>query len=343
MTHSWPDVLATLVTRTDLSAEQSAWAMGEVLSGEATPAQVAGFVIALRTKGETVAEVSGLLDAMYSHATPLDIEGRVLDIVGTGGDRSFSVNISSMAAIVAAGAGARVVKHGNRSASSKSGSADVLEALGVRLDLTPDQVVSVLDQAGITFAFAPTFHSAMRHTAVPRRELGIGTIFNFLGPLANPARPAAQAVGCADVRMAPVMAGVFADRGVDAWVFRGDDGLDELTTTTSSTIWRVHEGVIEKIALDPTELGLSLATVEDLRGGDTAFNADVIRRLLDGEKGPVRDAVVLNAGAALAIYDTVGGDVLTKIVDGMERASAAIDSGAAAGSLEKWVAACAAV
>jgi anthranilate phosphoribosyltransferase len=343
MTHSWPDVLATLVTRTDLSAEQSAWAMGEVLSGEATPAQVAGFVIALRTKGETVEEVSGLLDAMYSHATLLPVEGRALDIVGTGGDRTFSVNISSMAAIVAAGAGARVVKHGNRSASSKSGSADVLEALGVRLDLTPDQVVAVLEQAGITFAFAPTFHSAMRHTAVPRRELGIGTIFNFLGPLANPARPAAQAIGCADLRMAPVMAGVFAERGVDAWVFRGDDGLDELTTTTTSTIWRVHEGVIEKIALDPAALGLPLATVEDLRGGDTAHNADVVRRLLDGEKGPVRDAVVLNAGAALAIYDTVGGDVLTKIADGMERASAAIDSGAAAGSLEKWVAACAAV
>jgi anthranilate phosphoribosyltransferase len=343
MTHSWPDVLATLVTRTDLSAEQSAWAMGEVLSGEATSAQIAGFVIALRTKGETVEEVSGLLDAMYAHATPLDIEGRVLDIVGTGGDRTFSVNISSMAAIVAAGAGARIVKHGNRSASSKSGSADVLEALGVRLDLTPDQVVSVLDRAGITFAFAPTFHSAMRHTAVPRRELGIGTIFNFLGPLANPARPAAQAIGCADLRMAPVMAGVFADRGVDAWVFRGDDGLDELTTTTTSTIWRVHEGVIEKIALDPTALGLPLATVEDLRGGDTAHNADVVRRLLDGETGPVRDAVVLNAGAALAIYDTVGGDVLTKVAAGMERASAAIDSGAAAGSLEKWVAACASV
>jgi anthranilate phosphoribosyltransferase len=178
---------------------------------------------------------------------------------------------------------------------------------------------------------------------VPRRELGIGTIFNFLGPLANPARPAAQAIGCADLRMAPVMAGVFAERGVDAWVFRGDDGLDELTTTTTSTIWRVHEGVIEKIALDPAALGLPLATVEDLRGGDTAHNADVVRRLLDGEKGPVRDAVVLNAGAALAIYDTVGGDVLTKIADGMERASAAIDSGAAAGSLEKWVAACAAV
>ncbi|RJS44857.1 anthranilate phosphoribosyltransferase [Nocardioides cavernaquae] len=343
MTHSWPDVLATLVTRTDLSAEQSAWAMGEVLSGEATPAQIAGFVIALRTKGETVEEVSGLLDAMYSHATPLEIDGRALDIVGTGGDRTFSVNISSMAAIVAAGAGARIVKHGNRSASSKSGSADVLEALGVRLDLTPDQVVSVLDKAGITFAFAPTFHSAMRHTAVPRRELGIGTIFNFLGPLANPARPAAQAIGCADLGMAPVMAGVFADRGVDAWVFRGDDGLDELTTTTTSTIWRVHEGVVEKIALDPTALGLPLATVEDLRGGDTAHNADVVRRLLDGETGPVRDAVVLNAGAALAIYDTVGGDVLEKIAAGMERASAAIDSGAAAGSLEKWVAACASV
>jgi anthranilate phosphoribosyltransferase len=343
MTHSWPDLLSALVTRTDLSAEQSAWAMGEVLGGEATPAQIAGFVIALRTKGETVEEVSGLLDAMYEHATLLPVEGRVLDIVGTGGDRSFSVNISSMAAIVAAGAGARVVKHGNRSASSKSGSADVLEALGVRLDLTPDQVVSVLDQAGITFAFAPTFHSAMRHTAVPRRELGIGTIFNFLGPLANPARPAAQAIGCADLRMAPLMAGVFAERGVDAWVFRGDDGLDELTTTTSSTIWRVHEGVVEQITLDPAALGLSLATVEDLRGGDTAFNADVVRRLLDGEKGPVRDAVVLNAGAALAIYDTVGGDVLTKIADGMERASAAIDSGEAAAALQRWVEACASV
>ena len=213
--------------------------MGEILSGEATPAQIAGFAVALRAKGETVDEVTGLVDAMYEQATPIQVPGRLLDVVGTGGDRSMSVNISTMAAIVAAGAGARVVKHGNRSASSQSGSADVLEALGVRLDLPPDRVAALADEAGITFCFAAAFHPAMRHAAVPRRELGIGTTFNFLGPLANPARPAAHAIGCADPRMAPVMAGVFAGRGVDAWVFRGDDGLDELTTTTTSSVWVV--------------------------------------------------------------------------------------------------------
>ena len=240
---------------------------------------------------------------MYAAGAPLSVPGRLLDIVGTGGDRSMSVNISSMAAIVAAGAGATVVKHGNRSASSKSGSADVLEALGVRLDLDPGQVAAVAAEAGITFAFAPRFHPALRHAAVPRRELGIGTTFNLLGPLANPARPAAQAIGCADGRMAEVLAGVFAARGVDALVFRGDDGLDELTTTTTSTVWSVHDGDATASVLDPADLGLAPATAADLRGGDTAHNADVVRRLLDGEAGPVRDAVVLNAGAALAVYD----------------------------------------
>ncbi|MDO7869275.1 anthranilate phosphoribosyltransferase [Nocardioides jiangxiensis] len=340
MTHTWPDVLTALVTRTDLTAEQAAWAMGEILAGSATSAQVAGFAVGLRTKGETLVEIDGLLSAMYQHATPLEIGGRTLDIVGTGGDRSHSVNISTMAAIVAAGAGAPVVKHGNRSASSKAGSADVLEVLGVRLDLTPAQVAAVFDQAGITFAFAPTFHGAMRHTAEARRELGIGTVFNFLGPLANPARPAAQAIGCADARMAPLMAGVFVERGVDAWVFRGEDGLDEITTTTTTSVYRAHDGFLQTTTLDPVELGLPLATAEDLRGGDAAHNADVVRRLLVGDTGPVRDAVVLNAGAALAIHDTEGGEILAKIEAGMKRAADAIDSGAARDTLDRWVAAC---
>lgn len=343
MTHSWPDVLTALVTRTDLSVEQAEWAMGQVLAGAATPAQVAGFAIGLRAKGETLAEIDGLLSAMYDAAVPLDIPGRALDIVGTGGDRSNSVNISTMAAIVAAGAGAPVVKHGNRSASSKAGSADVLEVLGVRLDLTPDQVQEVFARAGITFAFAPTFHGAMRHTGQARRELGIGTVFNFLGPLANPARPAAQAIGCADARMAPLMAGVFVERGVDAWVFRGDDGLDEITTTSTTTVYRAHDGFLQTTTLDPADLGIALATPADLAGGDAEHNAEVIRRLLAGDKGPIRDAVVLNAGAALAIHDTEGGEILDKIAAGMARAAEALDSGAAAAVLERWVDACASV
>ena len=339
---SWPEVLGALVARTDLDAAQTAWAMGELLSGEASPAQIAGFAVALRAKGETIDEVLGLVEAMYAVATPLSIPGRLLDVVGTGGDRSMSVNISTMAAIVAAGAGARVVKHGNRSASSKSGSADVLEQLGIRLDLTPDRVAAVAEEAGITFCFAATFHPAMRHAAVARRELGIGTTFNLLGPLTNPARAGAQAIGCADARQAPVMAGVFAGRGVDAWVFRGDDGLDELTTTTTSRVWRVHGGEVTESTVDPTELGLARGTTEALRGGDAAFNADVVRRLLDGETGAVRDAVLLNAAAALAVHDEPTGEPIEALVAGLAKATDAIDSGAAKATLERWVAASAA-
>jgi anthranilate phosphoribosyltransferase len=271
------------------------------------------------------------------------VPGRTLDVVGTGGDRSMSVNISSMAAIVAAGAGATVVKHGNRSASSAAGSADVLEVLGVRLDLEPAQVAEVASKAGITFCFAPRFHPALRHAAVPRRELGIGTTFNLLGPLANPAKPAAQAIGCADGRMAPILAGVFAARGVDALVFRGDDGLDELTTTTTSTVWTVHDGSTERATLDPAALDIAPATADDLRGGDVQHNAGVVRRLLDGEPGPVRDAVVLNAGAALAVHAGGVHDVEAAVAEGITRAAAAIDSGAAKDALTRWVAACAAV
>lgn len=336
---TWPDVLSTLTARRDLTAEQTSWAMATILAGEATPAQIAGFAVALRAKGETVAEVTALADAMLAAGNSISVEGRLLDVVGTGGDRSMSVNISTMAAIVAAGAGALVVKHGSRSASSTSGSADVLEQLGIRLDLPVARVAEVALEAGITFCFAAAFHPAMRHAAVPRRELGIATSFNLLGPLTNPARPAAQAIGCADPAAAPVMAGVFAARGVDAWVFRGDDGLDEITTTTTSTLWAVHGGDMQQSIVDPAALGIAPATTQDLKGGDAAHNAEVIRRVMAGELGPVRDAVVLNAGAALAVYDDPTGAPMTALATGIVKAAEAIDSGAALATLDRWVAA----
>ena len=337
---TWPEVLAALVARTDLTVAQTTWAMGEILAGEATEAQIAGFAIGLKAKGETVEEVSGLAEAMYAARTPIAVPGRLLDVVGTGGDRSMSVNISTMAAIVAAGAGAKVVKHGNRSASSQSGSADVLEALGIRLDLPPARVAEVAEEAGITFCFAAAFNPAMRHTAgAPPRARHRRRPSTSSGPLANPTRPAAQAVGCADPRMAPVMAGVFAARGVDAWVFRGDDGLDELTTTTTSSVWTVHDGEVSTTTVDPAALGLAPSTTDALRGGDATHNAEVVRRLLAGETGAVRDAVLLNAGAALAVYDAPGEPVADALAAGLARATEAVDSGAAAATLDRWVAA----
>ena len=338
-THSWPEVLGALIAHEDLAADQTAWAMSEILSGEASPAQIAGFAVALRGKGETIEELEGLVDAMYDHATPLVVTGRVLDVVGTGGDRSMSVNISTMAAIVAAGAGAPVVKHGNRSASSKAGSADVLEALGIRLDLPAPAVARMGEDVGITFCFAAAFHPALRHAAVPRRELGVGTTFNFLGPLAHPAKPEAQAIGCADLRMAPLMAGVFARRGVDAWVFRGEDGLDELTTTTTSRVWAVQDGEVEEFTVDPDRFGLGGGTPEGLRGRDASYNADVVRRLVGGEPGQVHDAVVLNAGAALAVHAREPGSHEERLASGVERAKSSIDSGRARAVLERWIAA----
>jgi anthranilate phosphoribosyltransferase len=335
--HSWSEVLSGLIDRADLSADQASWAMSQILAGEASPAQIAGFAVALRAKGETIEELEGLVAAMYAHATPIVVAGRVLDVVGTGGDRSMSVNISTMAAIVAAGAGAPVVKHGNRSASSKAGSADVLEALGIRLDLPAETVARVGEQVGITFCFAAAFHPALRHAAVARRELAVGTTFNFLGPLAHPAKPAAQAIGCADPRMAPLMAGVFAHRGVDAWVFRGDDGLDELTTTTTSHVWGVTAGETVEFVVDPARLGLAGGTAEGLRGRDASWNAEVVRRLVAGEPGQVRDAVVLNAGAALAVHAAEEGDPEDRLAHGVDRARDALDSGRAQQVLDRWV------
>ncbi|MEV7369338.1 anthranilate phosphoribosyltransferase [Streptomyces sp. NPDC090301] len=335
---SWPVVLDGLLSGRDQSAEDTAWAMDRILRGEATDAQIAGFVVALRAKGETVEEITGLVRTMYEHANTIEVPGATVDIVGTGGDGAKTVNISTMSAIVVAGTGAKVVKHGNRAASSASGASDVLEKLGVNLDLTPKRVVEVAEEAGITFCFAVKFHPALRHVAMARKELGIRTVFNFLGPLTNPARVRSQATGVADARVAPIVAGVLAERGSSALVFRGDDGLDELTTTATSRVWVVRDGAVREEAFDPRDVGIDLVPVEALRGADASYNADVARRLLAGETGPVRDAVLLNSAAALTALAPGEGTLVEQIRAGMERAAEAIDSGEARRALERWVA-----
>lgn len=341
---SWSDVLSTLIAGDDLDLERSSWAMDQIMSGAASPSQVAGFLVALRAKGESVSELRGLADRMIAHARPILIDGDTLDIVGTGGDRAHTVNISSMSAIVCAGAGAKIVKHGNRASSSSSGAADVMEALGVRLDLTPEQVATVVDRAGITFCFAQTFHPSMRYAAVPRKDLAVPTAFNVLGPLTNPAAPRFRAVGVADARIAPLVAGVFAERHQSAAVFRGDDGLDELTLSTTSHLWWVHDGTISEHVVDPAELGLQRAPLEELRGGDAGFNAAVVQEVLAGRTGPVRDAVLLNAGVALAVVASGSGgrfgghDTLDEaLLAGIARAEESLDSGAARQVLDRWI------
>jgi anthranilate phosphoribosyltransferase len=335
---NWPDVLTALLAGQALSTDDAAWAMDQIMSGDATPAQIAGFAVALRAKGETAQEVAGLVQAMLAHAQRLTVAGRAVDTCGTGGDRAQTVNISTMAALVARGAGLTVVKHGNRAQSSACGSADLLEALGVVVDLPPAGVAACLDDAGIGFCFAPVFHPALRHTAAARRELGIGTVFNVLGPLTNPAQPAAQAVGVANPRLAPVLAGVLAGRGASALVFCGQDGLDELSVAGPSRVWVVSGSRVREDEIDPRALGLPTAAPDSLRGGDAAHNAAVTRRFLAGEPGPVRDAVVLNAAAALVAYDGVGpapvGEQLERM---LPQAAAAIDTGAAGEALARWV------
>jgi anthranilate phosphoribosyltransferase len=336
---TWPALLGPLTRGESLTADEAEWAMSEIMEGAATSAQIAGFAIAMRMKGVSVAEMSGLARAMLAHATPFHVAGHVVDLVGTGGDGARTVNVSTMATIVAAAAGARMVKHGNRAASSACGAADVLEALGVVIDLPPAASASLASELGVAFLFAPLYHPALRHAGPTRSELGVPTIFNSLGPVANPAGPSAMAVGVADPRMGSVIAGVLADRGCSALVFRGADGLDELTTTGPSTVWVVNGGEVAETSFSPGVLGLAPASVEDLRGGDATFNAAVVRSVLDGVAGPVRDIVLLNAAAALAAAAGMAGveALPSGLADGFSRAAEAVDSGAARDLLTRWV------
>jgi anthranilate phosphoribosyltransferase len=339
---TWPMLTSALLRGEELSTEDTAWAMGEIMAGSATAVQIAGFAVALRAKGESPAEIAGLVRSMLAAAAPMplpdQLRAEAVDVVGTGGDRAQTVNISTMAAIVVAGAGVRVVKHGNRAASSACGAADLLEYLGVPLDLSPAGVVSCVDQVGIGFCFAASFHPGMRHASVTRRELGVPTFFNFLGPLTNPARPRAGLVGCADPRMAPVMAQVFAQRGNSVLLVRGEDGLDEATTAAATRVWVASGGTVSETVVDAVDLGIERSRPGDLRGADAAFNAEVTRKLLAGATGPVRDAVLLNAGAALAAHAGLDGDLHGALRAGIDRAARAVDSGAANSVLDRWVA-----
>ncbi|MGJ4843945.1 anthranilate phosphoribosyltransferase [Leifsonia sp. Le1] len=342
---SWSSVLTTLLAGEDLSVADAAWAMDQVMTGEATEAQVAGFLIALRAKGETVDEIVGFRDAILDHAVALPVDPMALDIVGTGGDRFGTVNVSTTASIVAAAAGVPVIKHGNRAASSSSGSSDVLAALGIDLTLPAEKVADVLERAGITFAFASAFHPGFANAAPVRAQLGVPTVFNYLGPLCNPARPEASAVGVATLDRVPLFVGVFQTRGATALVFRGDDGLDELSTTGHSHVWEVSRGLVTEHDIDPRDLGIPRAKMSDLLGKDAAYNAGVVRAVLAGETGPVRDIVLLNAAAGLVAYELASDPsrvqeaILDRFRSQMAIAAEAIDSGAAAAKLEEWIAA----
>lgn len=329
---SWPDTLSRLVRGEDLGEADAAAAMGEIMSGAATPAQIGAFLLALRAKGETAEEIVGLARTMRSFSKKVEVDGPLVDTCGTGGDRAGTVNVSTMAALVVAGAGVRVAKHGNRAASSECGSADLLEALGIAIDLEPDGVAACIEEAGIGFCFAPVFHPAMKHAGPVRRELGVPTVFNFLGPLTNPAGAKRQTVGVSDAGMAPKIAGALAGLGSEhAFVFRGDDGLDELTTTTTSRVWEIRDGKVTEHPFDPDDLGLPRARAEDLRGAGPEHNAKVAVALLDGDAGPVRDAVCLNAACAL-----VAAGVAADLAEGLGLAAESLASGAARTTLERF-------
>jgi anthranilate phosphoribosyltransferase len=328
----WPRVLSALASGESLSSEEAAAAMRTVMEGNATPGQIGGFLMALRTKGETVDELDGFASAALEFARPVHSDEPLLDTCGTGGDRAGTFNISTVSALVAAAAGVRVAKHGNRAASSHCGSADLLEGLGVKIDLDPEGVERCLVEAGIAFMFAPVFHPAAAHAGPVRRELRVPTVFNFLGPLTNPARPAAQVIGVSDPAMLPLIADVIARRGIRAKVFRGEDGLDELTTTGFSEVYEVAGGEVRETSLDPATLGFKRAKKEDLIGGDVERNRAIAEEILSGAEGPHRDVVLLNAAAGLHVAGRVDA-----MAEGVEVAAKAIDSGDARRVLDRWV------
>ena len=325
----WPFVLGRLSQRADLTSAEAAAALADVFQGNATPSQLAAFIFGLRCKGETVDEMTGLVWAMLEAAerVPIhdDLRERLVDTCGTGGDRSGTINISTIAAFVVAGAGVPVCKHGGRAASSKAGSADLLEALGVAIELGPRGVARCIEEAGIGFCFAPRFHQSMRYAVPIRRELGVATVFNFLGPLANPARVRRQVVGVSDPGMAEKMIGVLRANGArHTLVVFGHDGLDELTTTDTSTVLEYHDGIVRTYVVDPVELGLTKAGRSELLGAEAPRNAELARRVLGGEKGPHRDIVILNAAAGI-----VAAGNAVDLIDGLVKAADAIDAGEA--------------
>lgn len=342
---TWSQIVSSLLEGEDLSVADASWSMQQIVRGEATSAQIAGFLVALRAKGETVDEMVGFRDAILEEAVGLEVDSMALDVVGTGGDRFGTVNVSTMASIIAAASGVPVIKHGNRAASSASGSSDVLAALGLDLSLPTGRIAQILEETGITFAYAAMFHPGFRHAAATRSDLGIPTVFNVLGPLCNPARPEASAVGVAQLDRVPLIVGVFQTRGATALVFRGDDGLDELSTTGHSHIWEVSRGLVTEHDIEPRDLGIKRARMQDLLGGDAQHNAGVVHRVLSGEQGPVRDIVLLNTAAGLVSYqlalDPAEGEVniLERFRAAMSTAAQTVDSGAAAKKLEQWVAA----
>ena len=344
---NWISILQDLDARRNLTRQQSSWALSEIMSGQAPEAEVSNFLVALRTKGETVDELAGLVDTMLQNCLQLETGNDAVDIVGTGGDMIGTVNISTMASILTAAAGVPVLKHGSRSASGKTGSSEMLAELGVNLELSPQQVAQVFKESGITFFFALVFHPAMKHAALIRKKLGVPTTFNFLGPLANPAQPLATSLGVTNEQIAPLMAQELAQRGRFGLVSRGNDGLDELTTTTKSQIWEVSPNLVTKWELDPSLLGIKKANLEQLLGGDASYNAQIARDLFaggtSGNLGAVRDIVILNAAGGVVAYqaakdpDLVGSELVTRFESAVQRVTLALDSGKAHSKLAQWV------
>ncbi|HEX2259762.1 MAG TPA: anthranilate phosphoribosyltransferase [Actinomycetota bacterium] len=333
MTYTWPVILGRLLSGQSLSKDQAAWAMSQIMAGEATPAQFGAFVGGLRLKGETVEEIVGLVETMRANSLKVEVGAPVVDTCGTGGDRAGTINVSTLAALVVAGAGAKVAKHGNRAASSRCGSADLLEELGVRIDLGPEGVRACIEGAGIGFCFAPVFHPSMRHAGPLRKELGVPTVFNFLGPLTNPAGAAYQAMGVSDRAMAPRMVEVLQRLGSEhCLVFRGLDGLDEISTTQPSDLWELKDGQVTHEVIDPADFGIPRSDASDLRGGSAADNAKVAHTVFDGTPGPARDLVLVNAAAGL-----IAGQMAGDFVTGVELAEESIDSGRALSALDRLI------
>jgi anthranilate phosphoribosyltransferase len=327
------EAIQALVAGQSLTMDEAAQVMNEIMEGEVTPAQFGAFVTALRLKGETVDEIAGLARTMRVKAIPVSVSGRAVEVVGTGGDGSGTFNISTAAAIVVAGAGLKVAKHGNRAMSSHCGSADVLEALGVKIDLDAEGVQRCVEEVGIGFMFAPVFHPAMKYAVDPRREIGIRTVFNILGPLTNPAGAQAQVLGVADGPLVEKMAVVLQSLGCDhVLVVHGEDGLDEITLTDKTRVCELKDGRISNYTISPEDFGLSRASMGSLKGGTAEENAEIVRGILGGDPGPQRDVVLLNAAAGL-----VAGDLAAGLEQGLELARDAIDSGRALAKLEKLV------